>query len=521
MRFYFYFLLIGCIALTGGLPAQSQAQAEKEDPYRVGVIFFSHETCTFCPGGETTVEDWTRIRPPFEGDEVFEASSSTRGFVDRTREYGGVELVGIKSPAYVYGAQSNSWIAKSAFEEFMGMILDDLEEKKPLDGIMLSLHGGMAVRGIPRPEAEIAKRVRKAVGPDVPIVGTFDLHGNEDEEFLKWADMSFVMKRFPHYDGYRQGERAARMLLLTMRGNYTPTTATRRPGIITATVYGWTGRHPVMDIYERARRWEVRENDAYVNVFLGFPWADVPDAGATIQVITNGNQALADSIADDMNDYMWRVRKEFAGQTFPKPKEAVQSARQDLSADETPIVLADYSDRSGDATWILRQLVDQGVDNFLYGTLRDERAIKKLEERGAEPGDSFSMKVGGFTGEASGDPVQIEGTLVYFGPKDDYERVAAVEFGNNNLLILTPTYEQVIRPGWFRFGGINPDDYDLFVVKSRAHFRRGFDQTGYAESIYIVGAPGPFLGTRHLDALEYENLDLSKLYPFGTPPERR
>ena len=32
-----------------------------------------------------------------------------------------------------------------------------------------------------------------------------------------------------------------------------------------------------MDIMERARRWENRTKDAFVSVFFGYPWSDVPD----------------------------------------------------------------------------------------------------------------------------------------------------------------------------------------------------------------------------------------------------
>ena len=78
----------------------------------------------------------------------------------------------------------------------------------PVDGVYLALHGAMAVRDVPRPEAEIARRVREIVGPNVPIAGSFDLHGNEDEQFLAWADAAFVTKRYPHYDAFVQGERS-------------------------------------------------------------------------------------------------------------------------------------------------------------------------------------------------------------------------------------------------------------------------------------------------------------------------
>jgi len=39
------------------------------------------------------------------------------------------------------------------------------------------------------------------------------------------------------------------------------------------------------------------------------------------------------------------------------------------------------------------------------------------------------------------------------------------------------------------------------VLKSRAHFRRGFDDNGFAKTTLIVDAPGPYLGTVNPDAL--------------------
>ena len=76
------------------------------------------------------------------------------------------------------------------------------------------------------------------------------------------------------------------------------------------------------------------------------------------------------------------------------------------------------------------------------------------------------------------------------------------------------------HPDRFAIGDIDPADYEVFVVKSRAHFRRGFDETGFAKTIIIVEATGPFIGTTFLDALPYENVDLSSLYPYGTPDGR-
>jgi len=477
-------LLLGCTEPTPRL--------------RIAVAKFQHETCTFCPGGDTEIEDWTRYSEPLDSEELLASGSYIRGFTQRAREFGDVELVPLTSPIGVFGGSSRSWNTRETFDHFVDQVLAELENELPVDAVYLALHGAMAVREVPRPEAELARRFREVVGPDVPIAGTFDLHGNEDAEFLQWADFAFVTKRYPHYDAYIQGERAARALRLAARGEYTPTTATRKPGVITPTVLQWTGQSPSMDIMERARRWEARENDVYVSVFYG--------VGATVHVMTNGDQALADRIADDMDEFIWRVREDFAVGGFPQPEEASEIVKRALAAGETPVAVGDHSDRPGDATHILKAFVAAGIDNVLYGTITSPDTLEAMVEASLSEGDDFDMEIGGFT-PSGGTRVRIQGAVEFFG--------------EGNLVVITPAYEQVLYPEEFRLGSIEPDDYDVFVVKSRVHFRRGFDETGYARTIVIVEAPEPFVGTTFLDALPYENVDLENYYPYGTPPHRR
>lgn len=510
-------ILVLALSATAAAPLHAQRPAAAgDDRFRVAVIDWGHETCTFCPGGDVTVEDWTYHGEPRVGEDVLEANAYVRGFTERAREYD-VQLVGLTSPRGVFGGSSRAWSTRETFEHFMDRILDDIRENGPFDGVYLALHGAFAVRDIPRPEAEIARRIRQLVGAEVPIAATFDLHGNEDAEFLRWADGAFVTKRYPHYDAFIQGERAARFLVLSMRGEYRSTTATRKPPVITATVHQWTGQSPSMDIMERARRWEAREDDAYVSVFYGFPWSDVPDVGATVHVMTNGDQALADHIADDMADYIWRVREEFAIGDYPMPDEAAERTVAAIEQGLTPVVLGDYSDRPGDATWILRELIERDVSGVLFAALTDAPALDRLSERGARPGDPFDMEVGGYTGPQAGAPVRVRGTLRYLGPAWGYDQVAGVEYGDGNLLFIAPAYTQIITLEALRapWPDLDPDAYDVFVVKSRVHFRRGFDETGYARTILVVDAPGPWVGTTRLDALPYEHAPIDRLYPFG------
>jgi microcystin degradation protein MlrC/CubicO group peptidase (beta-lactamase class C family) len=490
-------------------------QADATTTYRVAVARFSHETCTFCPGGDTEIADWLRTGEPQRGDDLLERGGAyVRGFVDQARDYGDIELVGLESPRGVWGGSSRSWNTEEAFDHFVSRMLDDLRAAMPVDGVYLALHGAMAVRNIPRPEAEMARRFREVVGPGVPIVAAFDLHGNEDAEFLRWADGAFVTKRFPHYDAHRQGQRAARYLRSIMRGDYAPATATRKPPILTATVVQWTGASPVMDIMERARRWEDREPGAFVSVFLGFPWSDVPNLGATVHVMTNGDQQLADHIADDMADFMWRVRSDWAHGTFPQPDEAVAQTVRALAEGRKPVVLADYWDRPGDATFTLNALLNQGVPRVLVASLTAEPTLDRIWEQGLQPGDAFNDVVGGYTGEQAGEPVSVQGTLRWRGAAFGYDRVAVIDHGHSSTIILVPAYHQVTTLDPIRRVGIEPDDYDVFVLKTRVHFRRGFDETGYAPSIFIVDAPGDWFGTTRLEALDYENVDIRTFYPF-------
>ncbi len=161
------------------------------------------------------------------------------GFVKVAREHAGVELVGIESPLWPRTGTGSGWITTEAYEHFLGRMLAELEDGGRWHGVYLALHGAMGVRGVARPEADIARRVREVVGRDAFIAGTFDPHGNEDAEFLSQADFAFCAKYFPHYDSRLQGERAARMLIRAIRGDYTPATATAKVPILTATVLQW------------------------------------------------------------------------------------------------------------------------------------------------------------------------------------------------------------------------------------------------------------------------------------------
>ena len=324
--------------------------------------------------------------------------------------------------------------------------------------------------------------------------------------------MAFCVKYFPHYDAYLQGERAARMLIRAIRGDYAPTTVTVKVPILTATVLQWTGATPWMDLVQRALTWEAREPDLYINVFFGFPFADVPDVGLTVQAMSNGKPELARKAADDIAQWAWRRRQALldTAKVYPVPQ-GVTLAKEAVARGAWPVVLADHSDRSGSATWILQQVIEQDLSDTLIATIADRAAIEAVKAQGLKAGDPFDMEVGGRADESAGAPVRVKGTIT--DVVEAWGRLwVGIAFGQGNVVLLSEYLTQIMDPAELDFP---IEQFKVFAIKSRVHFRRGFDDSGFARTILLVEPIEPFLGTVRLDALPYENVDVKSFYPYG------
>lgn len=494
---------------------------------RLAVLQFTHETVTFLPN-DTTRDDFIYPGSPAAGDALLatDPKGYMGGFVQVAREYDGVALVGITSPLWPRTGTASGWITADAYAHFLGRMISELRETGPFDGVYLALHGAMAVRGVPRPEADIARQVRAAVGDAAVLVGTFDLHGNEDQAFLDHADLAFAVKYFPHYDGHLQGQRAARMLVRAVRGDYRPAHRTLKVPILSPTVVQWTGATPWADLVQRALVWEAREPDVFVNVFFGFPWGDAPDGGMTVQAITNGDPDLADRAARDVADFAWRQRRSLLEATrIHTIADGVRLARAAVAEGAVPVVLADHSDRSGRATWLLGEILRQGLTRTLVATVASPAVLAAAREIAV--GDPFDAPVGGGGDPSAGDPVRITGTVlrVVAAPEPGVAGSGGgggtwicVAFGGGNVLVLSPQLAQIVDPEELWRLGLEPADFDVVAIKSRVHFRRGFDDSGYARTILLVEPPEPFLGTVRLDHLPYAQMRAADFYPYGDPP---
>ena len=205
---------------------------------RLAVLQFTHETVTFLPN-DTTREDFTYPGSPACGRGA--ARDRPEGLYGRIRA-GGARVSGRR-------ARRHRIAALAAHRHRLGLdhrgrlrtlrrhaMLAELRAQGP---VRRRLHGasrrdGRARRappgGRPRPAGPRGRRPRRV------IAATFDPHGNEDDAFLRHADMAFAVKYFPHYDSHLQGQRAARMLVRAVRGDYRPAHRTLKVPILSPTV---------------------------------------------------------------------------------------------------------------------------------------------------------------------------------------------------------------------------------------------------------------------------------------------
>ncbi|MBT9158728.1 MAG: hypothetical protein DDT36_01747 [Firmicutes bacterium] len=437
----------------------------------------------------------------------------------KVAESEGVELFPVISVGMAPGGFT-SWFETQCFDKYTQEIAKGLKGHLPLDGILLALHGAMAVSNVPKPEAELVRRVRAAVG-DIPIMVTLDLHANEDHELTDVADAVFILKTYPHVDSEEIGMTAARCMVETIRGNFRPAQALRKPGIMSASIYQASAYHPMKLVYDRCRKWEEKDEVYCVSVAPGFAYADVPDAGMSVIAVTNGDKALAAEIAEDVSGLAWSLREALSA-PLPAPREAVSLAREHIARGERPVVLADGSDRTGDSTHVLEELLAQAAVNWVIPSIADPKTAHFLAEN-HKVGDHVTVSVGGWASEHSGQPVEVSGTLEFIGKpsftlvgpmgkgsKIQESLVVRLNLGENRQLIVSERMRNANDSASLTVVGVDIPSLDIVILKDRVHHRAFWDSVAPVD----IRVDSPGIGVADLTKLRFENVP-EDIYPVG------
>lgn len=488
---------------------------------RIAVAQFSHETCTFCPE-ISTLALWEKKGIRY-GENVLktvgEGKSYITGFKAASEGEDDVELVGIIRATGPATTGYGSWNTTQAFDYISDRICDRLSKAGKLDGVLLALHGAMAVTNIPRPEAEFVRRVRKVVG-DIPLFVTLDLHANEDVELANAADGVYILKTYPHLDAHEIAETAGRCIIKTIRGEFIPTMAQKRPGIICANIFQASDFHPMNKVYDRCRAWE--EKGVYcASVAPGYAYADVPDVGVSVFVVTNDDHELAEEAAQDISDLIWSLRDDLTRE-LPGAKKGVKKVINMVKEGKKPVVIAYHDDRLGDGTHILRELLEQEANNWVSTCIADPKVLHNLEQKN-QVGDEVTVTIGGWLHEISEEPVTVTGDIEYLGSldwvetgprrtgaKQHIELIAALDLGDNRHVVITERLYAPMSADPLKTLGLDVDSFDIVEIKSRVHHKAYWDT--WSQVDYPIDPLG--LAPADLSTLDYRNIPWD-IWPIG------
>lgn len=406
-------------------------------------------------------------------------------------------------------------VRRQAFDWLCEPILAAIRLKR-FDGILLGLHGAMGLDFCEDGEGELLARIRTLVGPDLPIAITLDPHANVSRQMCALADIIVSFKTYPHIDMRKAGRHAGEILQRTMAGEIHPRTIRVSRPMLEEVNGGRTDIGPMIERIAIARAYEEVDDVFAVSINAGFASADVAEVGPTVLVTAQGDFSAHRAFAETLADDIWNRRFEVLNNYLSVADAATLAAR--YIPTEGPLVIADYADNPGaggygDATALLRALLDAGVGNACFGPLVDASAVQTL--RNAVVGQSVQISLGGATDPRfGGGPLPLEGQLLSisdghfigdgpmihglhgsFGPSAVL-RVAGIE------ILVVSIARQILDLQQFKAFGINPQHKNVVALKSMQHFRAAFEPIAGQVIVCDSGA----LCTPRYDLLPYRNV---------------
>jgi len=402
-----------------------------------------------------------------------------------------------------------------------------LEAPGPFDGVLLALHGAMVTQEDRDPEGTLLADLRKRLGPQVPIVVTLDMHANLSARMVGAADVLLPYETYPHVDhadiACSAADALARLMHLPRHGRPTRT-AMLRPPMLDAADHGRTDPSgPMNTLIARASALRAHPDVVHAGLTIGFPWADVPEAGPAVVV-----SVLAESAADPvalarpLARALWHSRTQ-TQLDFASPQAAMALAQQGRPG-ERPLVLADFADNPaagayGDSPNLLRAMLEAGLSNAAFATLADPEAVRAA--RLAGEGARLTLSLGGRATPALTPPLSViaeverlhDGRFCSAGP---VLRGVEIEMGPTALLrvegvqvIVSSRALAVTDVNLFHALGIDPATLGVIALKSRNHHRAAFGPL--ARQVLLVDAGG--IATMALARIDYRNL-LRPIWPL-------
>jgi microcystin degradation protein MlrC len=473
-------------------------------PPRVALLGFSIECNKFAP--PATKAHFT-ARTYLEGDAILaEARASaprmlaeTPGFVAAMDASGPWTPVGVALAM----TEPNGPVEHGFFIELLATIEQRLKAVLPVDAVYICSHGAGLTTEEDDPDGLLFERVRGIVGPDVPIAATLDLHANVSERMVRSIDAFIGYRTNPHLDMRERGAEAANAIREMLAG-LRPQAAFVRLPIVPPTVTMLTSAGPYAEMIDLGQQ---RMNPEILNVSVmgGFAFADTADNGLSVVVTARRDKRAAEALAREIAELGWANRARF----YPRLTALDEAVKKALATGQDPslpaLAFADVADNPGgggrgNTIFLLRAFYEAGVRGALLGVVYDPPLAAEASRLGlhyqfdarfnreettnfSEPWSAPARVVALSGGNCVGRRGIYAGMRLELGP------CAALRTGGVTVVVISHRV-QCADPVFFEMMGLDIGAARSVVVKSRGHFRGGFDEFFGPDQIVEVDLPG-------------------------------
>jgi microcystin degradation protein MlrC len=474
---------------------------------RIALMGFSIECNKFAP---PATKAHFVARTYLEGDDIIaEARGPTPTMLPETPGFvAAMDAAGPWQPVGVALAMSepNGPVEHAFFEELLATMEHGLKAALPVDGVYFCAHGAAITTQEDDPEGVMFERLRAIVGPDVPVVATFDLHANVSDRMVDLIDAFIGYRTNPHLDMRERGQEAAAAMRELLAGTKTARVRLRLP-IVPPTVTMLTAAGPYAEMIELGQRRlrEIQPAILNVSVMGGFAYSDTAKNGLSVIVTARGDRVAAETLGREIAQYGWDNRARFYPRLTPLD-EAVGKALAAAGDPASPaLCFADVADNPGgggrgNTMYLLPAFAEAGVTGALFGVIFDPELAAEAHAHGRHYNfiARFNRAETTKFSEEWSAPARVaalaDGNCVgrrgiYAGLRLALGPCAALAIGGITVVVISHRV-QCADPIFFEMMGLDIRKARSVAVKSRGHFRGGFDEFFGPPQIVEVDLPG-------------------------------
>jgi microcystin degradation protein MlrC len=485
---------------------------------RVILTEFKQETNSFSP--VVCGMDFFEIGGIRYGQDILNTywriNSEVKGMVDVLGE-AGVEII----PSVSMRSWSSGPVERKVVDFYLEKLSACVKEAGKIDGIILSLHGGMQLTDEDDGIGVILETARALAGEKAIITASTDYHANITLKCIANANAITGYHTYPHVDFMETGARAARLMVKALKGEPVCLAQVKLPMIHQAEAC-MTTEGPMKKVMDYAFQVTAEKGIYDFSVYQMQPWLDVYEGGAAVLAAADtfeNAQATALAIAEKY----WSLREELKYKLYPLD-EILHKAGDNTSG--KPVILSDSADSpsagsTGDSTAVLSRLIELGMDIPTLINIGDPAVPLEAEKTGVGNTGTFTM--GAKWDTARYKPLTIKAYVkeIHDGfvtmptrgtsggrPLVKLGKTAILCHGNITIVVFTHPGLNYCTEGYTAFG-LDPALAKLVVVKSATQYREQY--SAYTDLMYNVDTPGA--SSANLFSFDFKHLP-RPVYPF-------